>query len=568
VDDKDYKISEAWKNEALAHMELNGRNHPHIIKGIAAFTQNKDYHLVLEWSDGDLRSFWAASPNPDLSGERIMEILKELRGLASALEEMHKVRPRPSRANSTASGRSNKSEQNRVLHNTETKDFMPIPTAGRAPGESQPSKGESRIDSVAAPPLPTIVVDEYDEPTVDLDQMENWRHGDIKPENILRFDIPSTAVEPGVVPFTWLGRLKLADLGRAKQRFQETQKMTTREYDEWRTKPYDSPDDWVGGQKTSMSRLYDIWSLGCVCFEMVIWLLYGFESHQNFSQKAIEELPTWRRVGTPYWAKKGNSAQVDKLVTLWINRILEVDPVAKRGVTALGDLLVLVQEKLLVVELPPAPKCRANAADMVKELDKIINNADTRPEYLYSNPDRTGIQAPPSRTSRQIDPAVQSGGNGSLSAHGAASVALTTRSMSRYTHNLSQQWRIFPDDEFAAKVLKLHEKELGELFQVKSASCTLCKSLDLDLEELEFTRSWQELQPKKKGNRCELCAVLLRGAKRSAPGEQFTPSRTFSFKRVPSGLQINGSAYPLLRICQKLGMSCFPFNLASSRIIR
>jgi hypothetical protein len=43
---------------------------------------------------------------------------------------------------------------------------------------------------------------------------ENWRHGDIKLENILRFKEGD--------PDAWLGTLKLVDLGRAQQHLLKT----------------------------------------------------------------------------------------------------------------------------------------------------------------------------------------------------------------------------------------------------------------------------------------------------------------------------------------------------------
>jgi serine/threonine protein kinase len=568
IDEEDYKMSDAWDDEARAHRELNMLENPHIIKGIAAFAQHGDYHLVLEWSDGDLRSFWAANPKPELSRERILEVLKELRGLASALEAMHEERARLPMANGSKSGRSSTSGRNGAIPNTATKDFAPLSIVGQAP---YISKVNGNAASTVVQPLLRIQIDQHDEPNVNPDQRENRRHGDIKPENILRFDTESRAEESEVVQSRWLGQLKLADLGRAKQRFQVTQKMTQREYDDWRTKPYDSPDDYVGGQTTSMSRLYDIWSLGCVSFEMVIWLLYGVEAHHSFSQKAIEE----RCVGTPYWTKKGEFAQVDTLVTMWVDEMLKSDPACVKGRTALGDLLILIQERLLVVELPPlpttyTPKCRTNAADMVKELDVIIAKATAEPSYLYSKVDRKNIKSPLPRTMRVINPAEESGENGGLAVMGAESavmdaesVAQTAGPMSRYTRNLTQNWHYVPDDEFAAAILDLHDEELLELFEARAASCAFCKSLDLNNRGLEFERSWEELQPKKRGNKCELCVILFHAAERTAqPGEQFLPSKQFYFKRVPGALQLNGGIYPVLRVCRKPGMDSSFFHLS------
>ena len=61
-----------------------------------------------------------------------------------------------------------------------------------------------------------------------------WRHGDIKPENILRFIEGKDDA--------WIGTLKLADLGRAQKHSLMTQLRETREKEPWRTKWYEPPD--------------------------------------------------------------------------------------------------------------------------------------------------------------------------------------------------------------------------------------------------------------------------------------------------------------------------------------
>jgi serine/threonine protein kinase len=91
----------------------------------------------------------------------------------------------------------------------------------------------------------------------------NWRHGDVKPGNILRFTDPNSS--------GWLGTLKLGDLGRARQHNVKTQqrKQGTREkFGSWR---YEAPETFTALE--GRSRLYDIWSFGCVIVDAVIWLL-------------------------------------------------------------------------------------------------------------------------------------------------------------------------------------------------------------------------------------------------------------------------------------------------------
>ena len=101
INEPRYDIDKEWRREAKAHKQLNGTR-DHIVQAIAAYRQiandrqNDAYHLVLEWADGGtLLSFWGKHPEPQVDGniersrKRIMLILKQLCGLADALEGMH-----------------------------------------------------------------------------------------------------------------------------------------------------------------------------------------------------------------------------------------------------------------------------------------------------------------------------------------------------------------------------------------------------------------------------------------------------------------------------------------------
>ncbi|KAG9503283.1 hypothetical protein J7337_006126 [Fusarium musae] len=102
------------------------------------------------------------------------------------------------------------------------------------------------------------------------------RHGDIKPENILWFEMDD---EPH-------GLLVLADFGLTKfhrERTRSRTKNTTVGY----TYTYAPPEiDIEGGV---VSRSSDIWSFGCVLLEMVCWLLGGWELCEAFSRARLTE---------------------------------------------------------------------------------------------------------------------------------------------------------------------------------------------------------------------------------------------------------------------------------------
>jgi len=91
------------------------------------------------------------------------------------------------------------------------------------------------------------------------------RHGDIKPANILWFPSPKN---PGV--------LQLADFGLAGFHEENVEK------------PARTPGRRIGGTPAYMapdpvvSRSYDMWSLGCVMLEFMVWSLGGYKALRTF----------------------------------------------------------------------------------------------------------------------------------------------------------------------------------------------------------------------------------------------------------------------------------------------
>ncbi|KAH9208072.1 kinase-like domain-containing protein, partial [Leptodontidium sp. 2 PMI_412] len=64
--------------------------HPNIIEFIVAITRGDDRYLLFRWADGgNLQEFWQANTNPHLSVPLVRDVVKQLRGLADALEKLH-----------------------------------------------------------------------------------------------------------------------------------------------------------------------------------------------------------------------------------------------------------------------------------------------------------------------------------------------------------------------------------------------------------------------------------------------------------------------------------------------
>jgi serine/threonine protein kinase len=171
------------------------------------------------------------------------------------------------------------------------------------------------------------------------DEIGGTRHGDLKPENILRFQPCAEKI---------LGTLKIGDWGLAKYHNENTmdrQEMTSARFF---TVLYEAPE-W--GLKQPLGRQYDIWSMGVIILELLIWLLYGFEEIQRFKKDVMgptNDPEACYMVRTD--PNRRTYAVLRKVVENWIEHIAK-DPSCAKG-TAMGELLDLIKTKLLVVDLP------------------------------------------------------------------------------------------------------------------------------------------------------------------------------------------------------------------------
>lgn len=181
--------------------------------------------------------------------------------------------------------------------------------------------------------------DEEDDSTKERGQ-DSIRHGDLKPENLLNFSQSSNQ----------LGTLKIGDMGLAKKHVLQTEARRCMTSTRYGTIQYSPPEAGIETNE-GLSRLYDIWSMGCIIFEFVIWLLYGNDRLERFYQHLQGNSRTVPYYELPSHGSEGG-ATVHRVVQLWISHLQRHDPEC-RAESAIGDLLKLVQQKLLVVDLPP-----------------------------------------------------------------------------------------------------------------------------------------------------------------------------------------------------------------------
>ncbi|KAH7385408.1 hypothetical protein DE146DRAFT_748230 [Phaeosphaeria sp. MPI-PUGE-AT-0046c] len=241
----------------------------------------------------------------------ISQTITQLEGIADALTNLHNYRDGRRRSLSGNEG-----------------SFM-VPTIN--------------VDQADIPVVPNVGADPYNEDELNTPNSVSIRHGDLKPENILRFTVEEDSS---------LGTLKIADMGLAKQHVLKTSDRNAKRLitnTRYGTQPYEAPETITA--KYGLSRLYDIWSMGCITLEFIIWIIYGNEQLTSFYNQIAggPQLP-YQYYEIPD-ANEPTHAEVHRVVLKWIDHIETQDPEFSQD-SALKDLLALVRDKLLVVRLP------------------------------------------------------------------------------------------------------------------------------------------------------------------------------------------------------------------------
>ncbi|KAF5003962.1 hypothetical protein FDECE_9525 [Fusarium decemcellulare] len=192
------------------------------------------------------------------------------------------------------------------------------------------------------------------------------RHGDLKAANILIFPDKTSK---------WLGVLKIADLGLAKSHFQKTALRTQETRTKEATQQYLAPEMAIN-PKRKRSRVFDIWSMGCIIFESVLWLLYGKEGLNKFWAMSAQ-LQNPEKDSLFFNILPTRKAQVSKLFLSLTSQITTQDPLIGQSPTVIGDLVELVRDKLLVVD----PDARSKAKELRERMQAIVRQT-ANPEYL------------------------------------------------------------------------------------------------------------------------------------------------------------------------------------------
>ncbi|KAI0974720.1 kinase-like domain-containing protein [Xylaria arbuscula] len=236
------------------------------------------------------------------------------------------------------------------------------------------------------------------------------RHGDLKPENIVRF-----------VDETEVGILKIADLALARHHEEETSVRLAQTETNEGTLLYEPPEVYTMAD-APRSRRYDIWAMGCIYLELLIWLLYGYDGLLAFYDDLYDPL----RRGKQFWDINLNKEQAElhPKVVAYIRHMAR-DPECA-GSSAMRDLLDLVRTQLLVVRLPsrgadpvnlgefagdrsPSLKSllrpiRADSRQLRSAFADILAKGERDENYWFTGQPRDGLLGPMSsrRASRRL----------------------------------------------------------------------------------------------------------------------------------------------------------------------
>ncbi|KAI0188937.1 hypothetical protein EV127DRAFT_409181 [Xylaria flabelliformis] len=509
----------AWSREADSMEEFATSNFSdtHIARGIGSFSTHGNHYIIMPWAGGGtLREFWErTNPRPELSGPLIAEFLQQYLNLAASLCALHRHRY------------PEEDLENRDREEGPMEIFFSVPQ-GDPQAHISISNAEEDYNNVN--PVGS-----------------NWRHGDLKPENILR-------KEGGDA----LGPLMIGDVGLAKKHKDRT---STRMSTSTRlgTMSYEPPEAFDNSR--AKSRAYDIWSMGCIIVETVVWLLYGKEGQEQFYDQ-----PYNQEKGTRYYIVQETfpERELNDSTLEWIDKMLANDPECNREKpTAIRDLLNLARNELLVVNPPkdydnPGKDERINAETFHKRLAAIIRRSEDDDAYLFTGANREGVLMPNFTNLSQI----QEVRLGSLArGNGKKRLKFDIEPIglrSSNTHNnptcylqfhlpFNTEWAFVNDNTFALAIShKLGQSIMSPRSLTEQDSlCMNCSEFDFWAKDFIIQDKTSDLMAPTSCGFCELRHRVSRKVLDTAGPDGFR----FNISYASSALTINNKPTPALTIC-------------------
>ncbi|KAF8862911.1 kinase-like protein [Acephala macrosclerotiorum] len=191
------------------------------------------------------------------------------------------------------------------------------------------------------------------------------RHGDIKPENILWFkNNPGDSSTDSLNDD--MGKLVIADFGLSKIHH-SVSRSAVDPRSIGGTLAYAPPELELGH---TISRAYDIWSLGCVFLEFIMWYLVGSDYLGRFPKFRTRHDPGDEVMDSFFDIKTFNGSRRAALrtsVKVWI-RVLRREPTCS---PLMRDFLHLIERDMLAID----PKCRISADALQHLLEYMMEKS-------------------------------------------------------------------------------------------------------------------------------------------------------------------------------------------------
>ncbi|KAK1959986.1 kinase-like protein [Colletotrichum sublineola] len=191
---------------------------------------------------------------------------------------------------------------------------------------------------------------------------KNCRHTDLKPANILLFRENGYPKTPGT--------LRIADVGLAKIHDDETRQRKAITQAKTGSVRYEPPEL---GREDQLSRVYDVWCLGCVFLEFLIWGVYGWKFFSDFSNNT-RQLQFWEQTAD------GEIQQHQHVKTIIAKMFRDLKSGNTKRQSALEDCLELVDKRMLV----PNWREREVVARLHTDLERIRKKGNEKEGYLLN----------------------------------------------------------------------------------------------------------------------------------------------------------------------------------------
>ncbi|KAK5657644.1 hypothetical protein OQA88_2716 [Cercophora sp. LCS_1] len=232
------------------------------------------------------------------------------------------------------------------------------------------------------------------------------RHGDIKPDNILWFQND----EGNMLAFSDMGLTRV---------HRDATKSNIPGQGIPATPLYRPPECEMAGREGYISRSFDIWTLGCVFLEFVVWILKGYDGLTEFKEKRWTPYIHAREDTNIFFSLMRDKGSKTEFIFQVQDSCFDDLHEDEHCTKYLHELLDVVQGEMLIVEskdpLDGKTVRRMTAKDLRTEMKKLLDKCLAEDTY-YQLPCKgksTAVALPPVRAELN-QKALETAGQGNL----------------------------------------------------------------------------------------------------------------------------------------------------------